>query len=82
MSVSYCCCCCHHQNEEQQKIGLNKELIWDIKVKTINNKQASINKYLSWTMVVCGHTHKSGGLSPSQKTKIKMHNVLVTNENY
>ena len=33
----------------------------------INNKQASINKYLSWTMVVCGHTHKSGGLSPNPK---------------
>ena len=43
----------------------------------INNKQTSINKYLSWTMVVCGHTHKSGGLSP--KVVKKMHNVLVTN---
>lgn len=33
----------------------------------INDTQAGINRYLSWTMAVCGHTHKSGGLSPNQK---------------
>ena len=69
-SVGFCCCP-HHQNKEQQIWNCNtwiERTIW-YKVGMINNKQTSINTYLSWTVVVYGHIHKSGGLSPNQKTK-------------